>query len=127
MAGKKALLTITQTGDLDSSSEYTTLYARGGLSRLADCISGTSSWATPAQCSGLDVTQYVSSSGTLALKLDCVQTLGVSILSNPRMVCNVTDPAVSRKLSKFGRLELVHIEGLPPPATQWSNIIKVSA
>lgn len=67
-SGKTALLTITQTGDLGSSDEYTTLYAGGN--RLTDCKSGTASWKTPSQCSGVDVTRYVSSSGTLALKLD---------------------------------------------------------
>ena len=67
-SGKKVLLTVAQTGDLDSVSEYTTLYASG--SKVADCKSSTSSWATPSQCADVDVTRYVSSSGSLALRLD---------------------------------------------------------
>jgi hypothetical protein len=60
---------------LDSSSEYTTLYAGGN--RLTDCKSGTTQWATPSQCSNVDVTQYVSSSGSLALRLDATSAVDV--------------------------------------------------
>ena len=82
--GKKALLTVAQTGDLDQSQpkEYTTLYA--DHDELAVCYSGTTAWATPLQCRDVDVTQYVSALGILRLEL--VAGNGVDYKAGPESV-----------------------------------------
>ena len=62
-----ATLSVTQTGDLDDSAEYTDLYASGA--RVATCNQNTMSWTTPSACARVDVTKHVSSSGSLAIVL----------------------------------------------------------
>ena len=63
-----AVLSVKQTGDLDTSSEYTELYAGG--TKIAKCDQSTMGWATPSACTSVDVTKHVSSSGSLVVVLD---------------------------------------------------------
>lgn len=63
-----AYLTVEQAGDLDASSEYITLKIGG--STIASCKTSTTDWAIAPACKNVDVTRYVTSSGTLTVVAD---------------------------------------------------------